>query len=213
MDDVLRRIRRDLQALRDRPRSAGVFGSESHGFAIEPPLAEEAVRHFEQTHRISLPADYRRFLIEVGNGGAGPAYGLFRLGEMDEGHDQGPWHEGDGFVGILAEPWPHTGPWNDLTGRPDDSEFDEDPESEERYLAWDAIYYTPDRVNGAIPICHLGCAYRQWLVVTGPEAGHVWCDDRADEKGLYPLEQDGRERVTFLDWYCSWLAEAIEQTR
>jgi hypothetical protein len=24
-------------------------------------------------------------------------------------------------------------------------------------------------------------------VVTGPEAGNVWCDDRADWKGLFPL--------------------------
>ena len=38
---------------------------------------------------------------------------------MDDGHDLRPWQENDGFVGQLAEPFPHTSAWNDLTGNPD----------------------------------------------------------------------------------------------
>jgi hypothetical protein len=65
---------------------------------------------------------------------------------------------------------------------------------------------------GAIPICHLGCALRQWLVITGPEAGNVWCDDRADRGGLYPLQQGRLKRVSFLKWYRSWLNGALRKT-
>ncbi len=65
-------------------------------------------------------------------------------------------------------------------------------------------------MNGAIPICHLGCALRQWLVVTGPEAGNIWCDYRADRRGIYPLSAPGKERVTFYQWYRDWLDDVLK---
>lgn len=202
-------IRDALATLRAAVPPPRVFGSGVHAFQLNPPLGEAEVSAFEVAHRVTLPNDYRGFLTEAGNGGAGPYYGLFRLGEMDDG----PWREGDGFVGVLAEPFPHVGPWNDLTGRPefDDSRAD-DLESEdehgERLDAWEAEYFRTVNVNGAVPICHLGCAQRQWLVVTGPEAGNVWDDRRVDHDGLRPVVSD-RRRVSFLEWYCGWLDDAI----
>jgi hypothetical protein len=38
---------------------------------------------FESTNRIGLPNDYRQFLAMIGNGGAGPFYGLARLNACD----------------------------------------------------------------------------------------------------------------------------------
>jgi SMI1/KNR4 family protein SUKH-1 len=216
MSEIYGQIREALRALRESPRPLEVFGSQEHEFQTHPPLSEAFIRKFEEAHRIVLPAEYRGFLLEVGNGGAGPGYGLFKFGEMDENNSYGPWHEGDGFVGVLSEPFPHTSPWNDLSEEPEQDEerdSDEDPEWEERYASWEEGYWDPANANGAIPICHLGCAYRQWLVVTGPEAGNIWCDDRTDNAGLYPLEEGGLPRVTFLQWYRSWLDEALEQLR
>jgi hypothetical protein len=123
---------------------------------------------------------------------------------MDDGFGHKPWAENGGFVGVLSRPFPHTGPWNDLSA---ESVYDEsrsgDPAYEEEYEwlhdAWeDQVYWSAANVNGAVPICHLGCAMRQWLVVTGPEAGKVWDDDRTDHGGLTPLRRPGGERVTFL---------------
>jgi hypothetical protein len=45
--------------------------------------------------------------------------------------------------------------------------------------------------------------------VTGSEAGNVWNDFRSDYRGLEPLQQKGRKRVTFLQWYMDWLDEAL----
>src|SRR6266404_2538792 len=70
-------------------------------------------------------------------------------------------------------------------------------------------YWNSENVNGAIPICHKGCAYRDWLVVSGPEAGHVWHDARADQAGLYPVAIATKKRGTFLDWYMHWLHGAL----
>jgi hypothetical protein len=162
---------------------------------------------FEKEHRITLPEDYRGFLIHVGNGGAGPAYGIFRLGEMDDGFDHAQWEENDGFVGVLSEPFPHTEDWNDLADKPDDDINDED-ELERQMEAFEEKYFDTKYVNGAIPICHIGCALRRWLVLTGTERGHIWCDDRADQGGLYPLRLHNADRVTFIDWYLDWLRDA-----
>jgi hypothetical protein len=211
-------IRDGLRRLRESRQTLKVFGAETHRFQVHPPLAEAAVRQFEDRHGIQLPPDYRGFLIHIGNGGAGPAYGLFKLGEMDDSLGQEQWQQGDGFVGVLSKPFPHRAAWNDRTGEPayDDTRED-DPEWEDEYQeqmdAWEKLYWNPANVNGAIPICHLGCAIRQWLIVSGPESGNVWHDDRVDLGGLKPVHQKGRDRVTFGQWYTDWLDDALQQLR
>jgi hypothetical protein len=200
-------IRDGLERLRTAKPPPDVFGAESHGFKLNPPLSEAAVRRFEQKHRIQLPSDYRGFLTNLGNGGAGPCYGVFKLGEMDDSFDFTEWKEDGGFVGVLATPFPHTTEWNDLTGKPEEIE---DEEAYDKALeAFDERYWNPANVHGAIPLCHEGCAYRDWLVVTGPEAGHMWHDARADQAGLWPIAIGRKKRVSFLEWYGNWLNEAL----
>jgi hypothetical protein len=170
------------------------------------------VQAFEQKYSLALPAEYRGFLICVGNGGAGPAYGLFKRGEMDNGCDHASWAEDNGFIGVLSKPFPLTKAWYDQSGKPEwneDSEAFNETEFEAAFSRWDEQYFSSERVCGAIPICNLGCALRQCLVITGPEVGHIWCDDRPSDGGLYPLAQNGFIRVTFLQWYDYWLHEAL----
>ena len=53
----------------------------AQGKRLYSPLTEAEATEFEVKHGITLPEGYRRFLIEVGNGGEGPpGYGLARLG-------------------------------------------------------------------------------------------------------------------------------------
>lgn len=58
-----------------------VFGSELHKYKLRETLSEETLRAFEDKHDLQLPADYRAFLREVGDSGAGPFYGLDKLEE------------------------------------------------------------------------------------------------------------------------------------
>src|SRR5258708_4092696 len=108
-------IRDGLRRLSESAAPPDVFGSNAHRFRTPPPLPEGAVREFEARHRVTLPREYRGFLLHVGNGGAGPYYGLFKLGEMDDGFGHAAWKENDGFVGVPSEPFPHAGAWNDFS--------------------------------------------------------------------------------------------------
>lgn len=189
-------------------RGSAVFGSSTHGFKLKPTLSEGVVAEFELRHGVRLPEDYRQFITRIGSGGAGPYYGLFQFGQMDDGHDFRDWQEGDGFVGFLGDKFPHSDSWNDLAGEPDESLADSDEDEYWRQVeVFEGRYFAA--LDGAIPICHLGCALRHWLVITGPEAGNVWADDRADRGGLSPIINSERGRTTFFEWYRAWLDEAL----
>lgn len=192
-----------------------VFGAIGHEFRLGNPLEEREVAAFERTHGISLPGDYRAFLTSAGNGGAGPFWGVFPLGQMDDiGETLQSWREGDGFVGRLREPFALSVAWNDVSDMPAADLFERDEaEYELRMSAFDELYWESSRVNGAIPICHVGCALRIWLVVTGAQKGYLWRDDRADYKGLKPLALHNGERATFGEWYGEWLDEAVAKAQ
>lgn len=197
--DALRRLRSA------RPN---IFGAASHEFALNAALSEADVLRFEQQHAIRLPADYRHFLTELGNGGAGPHYGIFPIGSFDGvGGDLQPW--GD-LVGTLAEPFGYREAWNDLTGNPAEvlAESDED-EYWRRVDVFERRYWHSSAMNGAFPICHMGCALRIWLVVSGDEAGNVWYDRRADCEGIAPVLTHGGNHASFGGWYMQWLDEVL----
>lgn len=197
----------DLACL--RVSHVSVFGSSSHRFRLNPPLKLSEIEEFERQHSVRLPEDYRLFLHLAGRGGAGPYYGLFNFQQMDGTREpQIPWREGDGVVGNLHLPFPHTDDWNDLAEEPDENLIEEDEEEYDRLQdLFEKKYWGP--LDGAIPICHRGCELRQWLIVSGPEAGNVWDDDRADHNGLSPLSKKGYDRITFLQWYRDWLDGAL----
>jgi len=205
VEDLLRIVTPSLEELRQLdPKGARVFGAKRHRYVLHPPLEEEAVLRFERKHSIALPADYRAFVIELGNGGAGPYHGVFKLGEMDHNAGFKPWKLGES-VGVPAKPFPHDEAWNLPQTDLERLQASED-DDETLLIYWVAI-------NGAIPLCHEGCALRDWLAVSGPEAGHVWHDATADFEGWSPCTLPGRRRVTFADWYLAWLDKALQAAR
>lgn len=74
-------------------------------------------------------------------------------------------------------------------------------------------YFNSAIMNGAIPICHLGCALWQWLVVNGEHWGFVWSDYRVDHRGIFPIYDKSGRQMTFSDWYMSWLDESLQTAK
>lgn len=58
-----------------------MFGAKSHLYRFRPPLTGADVFNFEEKYEIILPTDYRDFLLDCGNGGAGPYFGINKLDE------------------------------------------------------------------------------------------------------------------------------------
>jgi hypothetical protein len=195
-------IRDALDKLKRADTKLRIFGASGHKWKLASPVAQHQLKAFEERYGIVLPDDYRTFLLEVGNGGAGPYYGLYPLGVFSDISGIDPTEA----IGDLARPFPHTKAWN-LDDQPD-------PQIDEKaYEAWTKRYFDTKWIDGAIPICHEGCNYYDLLVVTGSERGHIWVDGRSSDAGIAPAQRENTkaQRLSFLDWYQAWLDEALRE--
>jgi hypothetical protein len=171
-------VRERLERLRDgyaRGQAGGVFGADGHQFEILPPLRGADLAEAEAQFGVELPQDYRGFLTAVSAGGAGPYYGLFPLGR----DAAGCWGwRGDGAeltdvtaLGTNFDP-------GDLSATLAELEATRPPVDDDAYLDWlhryENVLWDDKRTHGAVCLSHEGCAYRDWLVTTGPYRGQMW---------------------------------------
>ncbi|MFD8596794.1 SMI1/KNR4 family protein [Kitasatospora sp. NPDC059646] len=148
-------VRERLAALAAADPLLRRFGAGSHRYVLRPTLSEAAVTSFETQHRITLPRSYRSFLLEVADGGTGPAHGLLGLTELPPDDDALFDLKSESLTpGFLASPFPH------LTAQPG-------PSAGTNY-----------DLAGSLAIGESGCGTFSRLVVTGPCAGQVWTDDQ-----------------------------------
>lgn len=165
-----------------------VFGSFHHMYRFYPCLIELEVQEFEQQYQVTLPEDYRQFLLEIGNGGVGPNYGLRRLLDPKRSIPQ-----------LISHLWPHRIEWNLNRDQLDSvQEFNIEYEREEQ-------------TQGSLALSDMGCGYEILLVVTGEERGTIWQDLRAGDGGIVPLQnvKSGSERMSFSEWYEDWLDKSL----
>lgn len=196
----------DIGQLASAGIESSVFGAEHHGFRVNPPLTETDVCDFEARWRIALPDEFRSSLLPVGNGGAGPGYGLYPLGKCMHLREL---RDCDPETLKPSDPFPHSLPWNGLKDKPDPNNVSDLALYDERAAVFLPRYFDSNWSSGAIPLSTRGCGLKVILVVTGLEKGTVWHDDRAACEGIYPVKQSGSERIGLFDWYRGWLNEAL----
>lgn len=149
LNDRLKGIGEKLERLRTEgwQKHQHQFRVEAHRFLMGPRLTESNVSAFEQKRGIRIPNDYRAFLLHVGEGGAGPYYGLLplkRWADLAEKQE-----------GSLAVPSPLV---------PGPSYADD----------WDqALGIADDPYRGILPISEQGCGGYCALVVSGEARGRV----------------------------------------
>ncbi|SFE91725.1 SMI1 / KNR4 family (SUKH-1) [Paenibacillus algorifonticola] len=184
----LERIKQKLKdaALTDADHQ--LFGAKSHKYAMNSLLSLDEIRQFEQANGVILPEEFSAFLMNIGNGGAGPYYGIHPLGkkqviDLDRIAEPFPLQ-----AEMTKEQWETEYPW--ING--------ECVISDEEYEEASAKLF-----QGLLNIGEQGCTYEMMLVVTGKHRGRVVYIDLDYQKPFVTYE------AHFLDWYERWLDEVI----
>lgn len=152
------------------------------GLSLNPALTSEEVEKFEKSHHISLPEDYRSFLVKIGNGGGGPpTYGLVSLGQ--EGKYWNKWTKEKYANGQkLNQNFPFQDCWI----------WEDEEETAEKSNKMAQIYL------GSLYLGTDGCGMDWMLIVSGKERGQIW---QFTDVGIQPCAP---KRV-FFSWYEYWL--------
>jgi hypothetical protein len=168
VEPIAERIARVAAKVRERKMHVGACMSNTELVA------------FEKRFGISLPEEYREFLLRIGNGAPGPpAYGLIKLAEPSKGTADYRSHTLEGLAS-MRKLFPFTKPWVWESGDASDEGTDEQIGNGQLYLGTD------------------GCGMDWFLIVTGPERGNVWmiCGE-----GIQPT----LPKRCFLRWFEDWL--------
>jgi len=207
MTERIDRLVAKLDALRQKDIQFAVFGASMHKYRLNPPVAPERLAAVEARIGQPLPADYREFITRIGDGGAGPFYGLLRL---EDNQDQTV--QDDVPFPYLPDAPLYLDDIPELDKAYDqrDAAYDAGDDVAEQ-AAWDALdsvvngYYR-QATSGIKFIADEGCAMFDVLVVNGPQAGTVWYFNFADQLGVLPIFRPGtRQPMSFADWYEYWL--------
>ncbi len=183
------RIKVKLPAARAADENLQLFGADSHRYQLHSPAPEAALQQLEATYGIQLPEAYRCFVREVGNGGAGPFYGIYPLGsDLDELSTNPQRYLRQP---CRLHPAMTLAQWQELTRPMEEEELPDEAFDQ----AMSELY------AGLLPLGTQGCTILHALVLNGPFAGRV--------VNIHPdryLPSFAYE-ATFLDWYERWLDE------
>jgi hypothetical protein len=190
-----------LELLKQADSAYTLFGANKHRYELAPVWSAEDVEKFEDVWKVTLPGDYRAFLMQAGSSGAGPYYGLVR---PEDGIYADLDHKDE--LNQVSGSFPYTEAWNDVVV------WGESPPSREEMQALEEAYFSTEHSAGMLSISNFGCGVSINLVVNGQSYGEIWVDDRSSDYGIHPDHYFGNtERLTFLDWYETWLDRSLEK--
>jgi hypothetical protein len=144
--------------------------------SMNEPATLEQVEAFERRYRVTLPLAYRRFILEVANGGSGPGGALLPLGGVPDG----VYPSADEALCNLSMPFPLTKGW---------CWEDDEPPCGASMAA---------TRHGHLYLVNQGCGMFWILIVNGPSRNEVW---QSVDVGIIPCEP----RRDFLSWFEYWL--------
>lgn len=87
-------------------RKLKAFGWDSHNWKINNPIKIDYLEELENKYNVTMPSEYRGFILSFGDGGAGAAYGLFSIKNAIGCYRNPP------KVDILSKAFPHTEYYN-----------------------------------------------------------------------------------------------------
>ncbi|WP_340608251.1 SMI1/KNR4 family protein [Xenorhabdus bharatensis] len=189
-NDQVKRVRLKLPLALKVDKKFELFAADRHKYELNPPIEMTEIHKWQKRTGAQLPEDFILFLTQIGNGGAGPYYGIARFEDSESRYDQ------TAALPSILSPTMSDQEWQAISQIDDDCS---DEEYDERYnLLHQGVFY--------LGTC--GCEYDLLLVITGEYAGrilytHHWCD--SEKPYFFSYEKN------FLDWYERWLDEVIQE--
>jgi hypothetical protein len=196
------RIKIKLNLAKNTDSFFEVFGADSHKYRLDSPIDIKEVETFEKKYNISLPEEYKIFLTQIGNGGyehksqvgnsgAGPNYGIYKLGDKHQfcmGNSANPTLEY-----LTKEPF-----FNSKTTK---EEWEKISENMSENITDDEYDKEFERVySGILTISACGCAGYTGIMLSGENKGRiVYIYDELEYCPQFAQE------ANFLDWYENWL--------
>lgn len=179
-----------------------IFGASTHHYKLNPPVEKEFVRKIGEKYQFSLPQDYVQFITEIGDGGAGPDYGIYSFGNIlrkgktsriEEYYEEYRYSLGRKFV---PEP---------LVLKPDEAQlleenFEFDREAYEKNPEKYFYYVSENDLCDTDGFLHLGSCGGRW------EFGLITCGERYGQ--IFDTDNEGIFRFAaycFHAFYQSWL--------
>lgn len=199
------------------PLGKALFGAEHHLYRVNQPASKDLINRFEILHQLILPDDYREFLLQVGNGGAGPWYGLWELAVVEDDVVRAMCEERISeydaehplFEKVIPVPFSSSPKYSAITWRSEN-------------LKWLEESGYADFTEKALEIGTQGCNGSTLIVVTGVCRGEIWSvwaeefmgfsyvSPKTTEGDDQPFEMDGEGALPFLDWYEHWLNVGLD---
>lgn len=195
-----------IQAQRMDPQME-MSGVSEHQYRLKPPVDLAFVRATEEEYHFQFPEDYVQFITEIGDGGAGPGYGLYSFGfyrtkaksardaKMRNTYLNGLSKELRLLPMNLAELEEFCISEKEYQQNPE-KYFINSPES----FNWDN-----DTPYGFFHLGTYGCARDYGLVTTGERRGQIFI---YDIEGGYELEAESFEK-----FYQNWLDFILDTER
>lgn len=159
-----------LIALRRLDKQCQAFAADEHryqfGYLVTPALLER----IEKKLHFTLPEQLRQFYITVGNGGAGPYYGLQKIEALYDYEATKPYPGVEALMALRRG-------------------NDEDPLDE-------SLSLNQEDLSGLMPILFEGCGHEVCLITNGEKSGRIaWF---SIEHGISESEFDMLDMFT--DW-------------
>lgn len=182
-----------------------LFGTSKHQYKLNSPISASFVRDVEERYGFTLPEDYFYFITEVGDGGAGPEYGISPFTNfLEKGSSTRAEKFYEAYRCSLANPFVPRRMGADevedfaITTK---KAYEQNPE---RYFVYEKDENALCDTDGFFVLGTYGCQWDFGLIITGEKRGCVF---RTDNEGAYSFEAQ-----SFNDFYQNWL-DRISDTR
>ena len=192
-------IEKILEQARTVDSKYELFGASTHKYKLNPPIEASFVRIIEEKYGFTLPEDYFHFITEVGDGGAGPDYGIQPftnfLTEGTDTYSKQYWEE---YRYSLAKPFaPRPMALEDIEEYAIVTEEAYEKNPDHYFICEEDLETKFCDTDGYLTLGTHGCQWDFGLIITGEKRGQVF---DYDNEGGFRFMAGG-----FTEFYQKWL--------